>query len=124
MYIQEIADHLEIPVSTIRYYERKNLITEVHFTRQPNNYRVYNDKAVERIKLIQAAQLAGITLREMREYIDDWEQNSLTIKQKQVFFTQKLLEIEHRIVGLNAIRQYVLNKLEGLVESTDELPKD
>ncbi len=114
MYIQELAKTLDIPVSTIRYYERKNLLTESHFSRKSNNYRVYNDKAIERVRLIRAAQQAGITLRELQDYIDEWEENSISNEQKRDFFNQKLVEVEQRIIGLNQVRQYIMTKLEGL----------
>lgn len=117
MLISELAETVQLPVSTIRYYERQSLLTDMHFKRQGNRYRVYNEHALERIRLIKAAQLAGITIREMRTHLDEWEANSISKDQKQAFFTEKLHEIDQRLLGLQQMRQYLVSKLEGLSES-------
>ncbi|MEO1287091.1 MAG: MerR family transcriptional regulator [Chloroflexota bacterium] len=114
MYIKDLAQAIDIPISTIRYYERKKLLTEEHFSRLDNNYRIYNEQAVERLQLIRAGQQAGITLSEMQAYIDDWEDNNLTDDDKRMFFNAKLAEIEDRVLGLQQVREYILYKLEQL----------
>lgn len=89
-------------------------LIENHFTRQENNYRVYNDNAVERLELIKSAKQAGLTLREIREHIDEWEEDVLTDEQKRQFFTGKLAGVEQRIEGLKRVRAYLMTKLEEL----------
>ncbi|MEM9953219.1 MAG: MerR family transcriptional regulator [Chloroflexota bacterium] len=121
MYIKDLAQAVDIPISTIRYYERKKLLTEEHFSRLDNNYRIYNEQAVERLQLIRAGQQAGITLSEMQAYIDDWEDNNLTDDDKRMFFNAKLAEIEDRLLGLQQVREYVLSKLEHLDNEDTQL---
>ncbi len=114
MYIQEFAETVELPVSTIRFYERKRLLTEEHFSRHDNNYRVYNEWAIERVRLIRGAQQAGFTIREILNYVSDWELNVFTHEQKRAFFLDKLTEIEVRIQGLVRMREYINAKIDNL----------
>ncbi len=119
MLIQKFAEVVKLPISTIRFYERKGLLTEAHFSRHDNNYRVYNDRATERVGLIRAAQQAGFSIREICDYINDWESNVFTTKQKREFFSNKLTEIESRIQGLKRIRSYINSKIESLTNDVE-----
>ena len=114
MLISDLAQEVGLPISTIRFYERQGLLNSEHYERQRNGYRIYNESAVQRIRLIQRAQLAGVTLREMKMHIADWEQNSVSAAQKRAFFLRKLETIEARIAAWAHIREYVESKLEAL----------
>ena len=63
MTIGRLARECEVPVSTIRYWERAGLITPDERTR--SNYRVYADEAVARVRLIRVSQSLGFTVADI-----------------------------------------------------------
>lgn len=64
MTIGDLARECDVPVSTIRYWERAGLLTPSKRTR--SNYRAYADDAVSRVRLIQMSQSLGFTVADIR----------------------------------------------------------
>lgn len=116
MRIRQLAEIVGLSIDTIRFYEKRGLLNEQHFTRQPNSYRDYSEAAVSRLLLIRQGQAAGLTLAEISQSIDAWESNQLTRQEKEAFFLRKLEEIDARIDQLEAIKAYVLQKLQVMEE--------
>ena len=56
-----------VGVETVRYYQRRGLLSEP--ARPPGEVRRYGEADVKRLKFIRAAQAAGFTLNEIGELI-------------------------------------------------------
>jgi DNA-binding transcriptional MerR regulator len=72
--IGQLARATGVPTSTIRFYERQELLKPDARTR--SNYRAYSARTVERLKFIRAAQATGFNLKDIKEmlaltYADD-----------------------------------------------------
>lgn len=62
--IGELAIRLDVPVETIRYYEKEGLLPSP--ARTAGNYRLFDYTAVERLAFIRNCRTLGITLDEVR----------------------------------------------------------
>jgi MerR family transcriptional regulator, copper efflux regulator len=111
MLIGELAQKTGVSIYTIRFYEKQGVVGEQHYNRLSNGYRDYNEAAVQRLRLIQQAQAAGITLSEMRESMDEWEAGDIRSEEKIEFFQNKLKQIDQRIAALQGIKAYLQQKL-------------
>jgi MerR family copper efflux transcriptional regulator len=49
-----------------------------HFQRDENNYRNYNEKAIERLKVIKKFQIVGCSLAELKDFFQERDTHSLT----------------------------------------------
>ena len=65
--IAKVAGAAEVGVETVRYYERRGLITQP--TDRVGAYRRYDSKHVYRIRFIKRAQDLGFTLPEIEELL-------------------------------------------------------
>lgn len=65
MSIGEMSAATGLPESTLRYYEKRNLIK---VARDKNNRRVYNDNDVEWIKFIRRLKETGMKLNDIQYY--------------------------------------------------------
>lgn len=65
--IGRLADLAGVPVSTIRYYEKRNLIAPK--ARSRGDYRVFDGESLRRLQLILTAKQAGFTLGEIRSLL-------------------------------------------------------
>jgi len=63
----ELARRARVNVETLRYYERRGLLSEP--TRSASNYRLYDARTVRRLRFIKRAQELGFTLAEIRELL-------------------------------------------------------
>ncbi|GEA49623.1 methyltransferase [Vibrio inusitatus NBRC 102082] len=61
--ISELAQKVGLSRTALLYYEKLELISGVRLN---NGYRVYSDKDVQRVLLIQTLQAAGLTLKECK----------------------------------------------------------
>jgi MerR family copper efflux transcriptional regulator len=111
MKISELAHQTGLSIDTIRFYEKRGLLDDSHFSRGSNRYRDYSDVAVDRLLLIKQGQAAGLTLTEIARSIRAWESNQLTPQEKEDFFLQKMDEIDARISSLELIKVYIREKL-------------
>ena len=63
LHIGDLARAANVPVSTIRYYERIGLLTAARRTEA--KYRLYNHRAVDEVRFVRRAQGLGFTLPEI-----------------------------------------------------------
>ncbi|MCK6265793.1 methyltransferase domain-containing protein [Vibrio sp. ZSDE26] len=65
--ISELAKKVGLSRTALLYYEKQKLITG---QRQSNGYRVYSDKDVQRVLLLQQLQAGGLTLKECKACLE------------------------------------------------------
>jgi MerR family transcriptional regulator, copper efflux regulator len=96
MKIKELAEKTGLTAYTIRFYEKEGLLDSRHFWREENNYRNYSDEAIERLKLIKKFQGVGCSLAELKEILQDRDENTRTNQQVIEWIYQKISEIERK----------------------------
>lgn len=67
MKIGELAAIAGVPPATIRYYERRGILSEPARTRA--GYRQYRTETAERLRFIKRAQALGFTLEEIEDLL-------------------------------------------------------
>lgn len=65
--IGELATAAGVPATTVRFYERKGLLSPHGRTR--SNYRTYSDESLARLRFIVAGKRAGFTLRDIGQLL-------------------------------------------------------
>ncbi len=65
--ISELAEKVGLSRTALLYYEKQKLIQG---SRLSNGYRVYSDKDIQRVKLIQQLQSGGLTLQECKTCLE------------------------------------------------------
>lgn len=66
--IGELADAAGVPTTTVRFYERRGLVSPDG--RSESNYRLYGEASLERLRFIAAAKDAGFALGDIRALLD------------------------------------------------------
>jgi len=93
-----------VGIETIRYYQRQGLIEEP--VRPVQGYRVYPEQTIARIRFIKRAQELGFTLREISNLL---QLDAAQCAETQAIAQEKLRVIEDKIVGLQSIRQTLMD---------------
>ncbi len=114
MRISELAAETGLSIDTIRYYEKRGLLNERHMTRGSNRYRTYNEAAIERLAHIKQGQMLGMTLNEMCEVLQDWENDAFSPDEVRAFFVEKIDQVDARIAELKQMRAYLCDKLKNI----------
>ncbi|MBI5969881.1 MAG: heavy metal-responsive transcriptional regulator [Deltaproteobacteria bacterium] len=106
--IGELARRAEVSVQTVRYYERQKLL--LPSGRKDSGYRVYDEKALKRLKFIRRSKELGFTLREIKGLLDLRVESASACGKAQKKVNDKLTTVERKIRGLESLRK-VLNEL-------------
>src|SRR3954454_24442936 len=90
------------PPPTLRYYEEIGLLPPAE--RTPAGYRLYDDRAIERLTFIARAQQLGCTLEGLTDLDDAWDSNECapTKHRPRAVVAAKLAGTEARIAELTA----------------------
>ena len=94
MLIGELAEALDIPTRTVRFYERKGLLPEP--ARAENGYRVYDDTSLARLRFIRTTQAAGLTLAEIASIIGVRDDGIAPCSHVNALLETKLAEVRER----------------------------
>jgi DNA-binding transcriptional MerR regulator len=125
MKIGELAKHLGVAASKIRFLEASGLIEP---TRLPSGYRNYDDNSIAILQVILQAQSFGFTLEEISRSLAENKgvggglDRGYVIKMLSV----KLTELDHHIQQTVALRAKILQALNEYQERmrTNQPPCD
>lgn len=115
MLIGELADAVDLPTRTVRFYERKGLLPEPRRAR--NGYRVYDSSTLNRLQFIRSAQTAGLTLAEIGSVISIRDRGYAPCTHVEGLLEAKLAEVRARREQLAVMER----ELESLVERSRNL---
>lgn len=107
MLIGELVEKTGLTKDTIRFYEKKGLISLDRRSRRENNYKEYSEQVLDKLILIRKLKDLGFTLNEIDSFLELWRvddascQNiKYTLENKISFINdqlQKLAELKSRL---------------------------
>lgn len=88
--VGEMAKLLDIPASTLRYYDKEGLLPFVE--RSSGGIRMFKEQDYEWLKIIECMKKAGMPIKDIKEYIELALEGDTTIhKRLELFQKQKQL---------------------------------
>lgn len=100
--IGEMAKRLGVPASTLRYYDKEGLLPFV--ARSASGIRMFQEKDFEWLRIIGCMKKAGMSLKDIRQYIELAMQGDDTIDARLDLFehqrdvlTAQLAEMQHTL---------------------------
>lgn len=106
--IGQISRICKIPVQTLRYYDKIDLLKPAIVNKE-TGYRHYSNKQILNINIIQQLKELKFSLYEIKEYL---KQDDLSIIIN--IFKNKRLEVEEQIHVLRRIEKQLRNRIENL----------
>ena len=111
-----LAGRAGVNLQTVRYYERRGLISPVG--RKESGYRLYNADTLKRLKFIRRSKELGFTLEEIRGLLDlriEPAQSKDVCNRVKAKTSIKLTIVEEKLKTLNSVRKV----LKGLLDACD-----
>ena len=85
--ITEFSQKMNLPPSTLRYYEKEGLLPS---KRQNNSHRIYSDSDIPWLTIISCLRSTGMSVKDLRHYVELCEQGDKTVQErKQIILNQK-----------------------------------
>src|SRR5690554_6782981 len=102
-------------IHTLRYYENygffKGLADEKVKT---NNYKDYDESVVEKIEIIKGAKEVGFTLSEIKNLLNSWFDNGLSVERKTEIVNAKINEIDAKVHQLMQVRKLLVEAINDI----------
>lgn len=101
--IAEAAERSGFAATTLRFYEDEGVLAPA--SRSAAGYRMYDDRDVERLRLIARAKELGCTLEEIRGLVEAWDADECAPVKHQLrdLVASKAVEVDRRISELTAL---------------------
>ncbi|RMB56045.1 MerR family transcriptional regulator [Dokdonia sinensis] len=112
MKIGELSKQTKVSRDTIRFYENKDLLTDISRPYEWNNYKDYGENNVKRIQIIKYLQRFSFTLSECKVLLDERDASPNNCVDKNSAFKKKLELIEKQISELKQTRDALIALVE------------
>lgn len=109
--IGDLARHVGVPVSTVRYYERKGLLEPPQ--RRESGYREYSQASIERLRFIRQAQELGFTLQRIRTLAEIRSNPDARLSDVRCEAEESLADIRRKIATLTEMESSLAELLAG-----------
>ena len=114
MTIAEVSKRYEIPVDTLRYYERIGLLPPVN--RAKSGFRDYTEGDCQWVSFIKCMRAAGIQVEALIDYVALFQQGDSTREARR----QILVEQKELLQGRGDEQLRTLEYLERKIQSYDQ----
>ena len=96
--VGEMAKRLDVPASTLRYYDKEGLLPFVE--RSSGGIRMFQDSDFEWLQIIGCMKKAGMPIKAIREYIELAIQGDDTIDARLALFARQRDALKEQIAEL------------------------
>ncbi len=109
--IGSVAKESGVPIKTIRYYEELGLLTASG--RTEGGFRLFNSDVLARLNFIKRAQSLGLSLLEIKEFLDVHDEGNLPCEHIKTKLQDKVIAIDNQIQQFLILRQELSGLLSG-----------
>ena len=128
--VGEMARRLGVPASTIRYYDKEGLLPFVE--RSAGGIRVFQESDFEWLRIIECLKKTGMSIKNIREYIELARQGDGTIDRRLELFHQQRKVLQAQMAELQQTMDtldykcwfYETARQRGTTKGVSDLPDD
>jgi MerR family transcriptional regulator, copper efflux regulator len=113
-----VAKESGVPIKTIRYYEELGLLKASG--RTEGGFRLFHSDVLARLNFIKRAQSLGLSLSEIKEFLNVHDDGELPCDHIKIKLQEKLVDIDRQIQQLLILKQ----ELEGLLSGWESIPEN
>lgn len=93
--VGEMARFLNVSASTLRSYDKEGLLPFVE--RSNSGIRMFSDKDYEWLKIIECLKKSGLSIKEIRSYIDMTKRGDDSLEERLQLFEERKKDVERQM---------------------------
>ena len=105
--IGQISEMFNIPVSTLRYYDREGLFPGME---RKSGIRKFSDNEIEALRVIECLKASGLEIREIKQFMEWTTKGSATYQQRKQLFETRLKKVEEEMDKLQKTKDMLKYK--------------
>jgi DNA-binding transcriptional MerR regulator len=94
----DVSQMTGIPVSTLRFYDKEGLFPDIE--RGSGGTRKFTDTHLASIHVVECLKNSGLTIKEIRQFLDWCQEGDNSLTQRQQFFHERLAAVEEQLAVL------------------------
>ena len=95
--IGQVSKMFNIPVSTLRYYDKEGLFPNM---KRESNIRKFDDSEIETLRIIECLKKSGMEIKDIRRYMELCSKGSSTYGERKALFEKQRESVEGEIARL------------------------
>lgn len=95
--IGQISEMFNIPVSTLRYYDKEGLFPNM---KRESNIRKFDDSEIDTLRIIECLKKSGMEIKDIRRYMELCSKGSSTYAERKALFEKQRESVEGEIARL------------------------
>lgn len=99
--IGQVAAMFDLPVSTIRYYDKAGLLPDIQ---RVSGIRQFSDNELEALRVIECLKKSGLEIKAIKQFMDWNQAGSETFDQRKTLFEKQMVAVEAEIASLEKVR--------------------
>jgi len=103
--ISEVSQKIGVPISTIRYYDKNNLIP--HLKRDEYNQRVFSEENIYMLQMVIGLKEIGVKLKDIAAYVKADESDNATLDFRYNFLVNQESNLKKQIISLQVAFTYL-----------------
>jgi DNA-binding transcriptional MerR regulator len=111
MLIGELVERTGLSKDTIRFYEKKGLISLDRKSRRENNYKEYSEQILEKLMLIRKLKDLGFTLNEIDTFLELWRDDDANCNNLKYTLENKMSVIDEQMRKLVELKTRLTESL-------------
>jgi len=123
--IGKVASMTGITISALRYYDREGLFPNME--RTTGKVRVFSDAEIEILQMIECLKTSGLSIKEIKQFLDWCQEGDSSIKQRRNLFYGRLDAVKKQMDELQKTMNLIKFKCwyydTALAAGTEDAPK-
>lgn len=118
--IGEISKMFQLPISTLRYYDKEGLFPHL---KRVNGVRQFSESEIETLRVIDCLKKSGLEIKEIKEYMSLCSLGNTTLKQRKEIFEKQKEEVLQEMEKLQKVLSMLNYKYwyyDQAIEKNDE----
>lgn len=132
--IGQVAEMLQLPISTLRYYDKEGLLPGIE---RRSGRRLFSDVEIEALHVIECLKASGLEIKEIRQFMEWCIEGPETYGKRKELFESRKKAVEEEMTRLHktldlirfkcwyyeqAMKDGTEEKLQAIIP--DKLPKE
>ena len=118
--IGEISKMFQLPISTLRYYDKEGLFPHL---KRVNGVRQFSESEIETLRVIDCLKNSGLEIKDIKEYMALCSLGNTTLKQRKEIFEKQKEEVLQEMEKLQKVLSMLNYKCwyyDQAIEKNDE----
>ena len=96
--IKKVSEMTGLSIPTIRYYDKEGLLPDLQ--RKESGYRIFSDRDLEAIDLIECFKESGLTIREIWHFMSLVRQGDVTLEERLAIYQMHIARLEEKLTAV------------------------